>query len=134
MSEAKEHLESKDICDDRYCYMADVTKVYDADTVTCDVDLGFGIVLRNQKIRLYGINAPEMRGDEKPEGTKSRDFVRDMILDKKIKLYTVKDAKGKYGRWLGVLYTGTDELGKDTYHIQVNTTLVEKGLAQYAVT
>jgi micrococcal nuclease len=133
MSDEPEHrLKSPDLCDERYCYIAEVNSVYDGDTVTCDIDLGFGIVLHKQKIRLFGINAPEMRGSDKPEGTKSRDFLREMILNKKVKLYTIKDAKGKYGRWLGVLYTGTDELGKDTYHIQVNSTLAEKGLAKFA--
>ena len=43
-----------------YRYKATVTDVYDADTITVDVDLGFHAVLRKIKVRLHGINAPEM--------------------------------------------------------------------------
>ena len=45
-----------------YEYRAFVTKVYDGDTITVDIDLGFGVQLKKQSIRLSGINAPEVRG------------------------------------------------------------------------
>ena len=48
-----------------YEYKATVTKVYDGDTITVDFDLGFGILIRKQKIRLLGINTPEVRGPER---------------------------------------------------------------------
>ena len=47
-----------------YEYRATVISVYDGDTITVDIDLGFGIVLRKQKLRLYGLNTPEVRGAE----------------------------------------------------------------------
>ncbi len=45
-----------------------VVNVYDGDTITVDIDLGFNMVMCNQKLRLYGINTPEVRGEEREEG------------------------------------------------------------------
>lgn len=89
-----------------YKYRAKVISVYDGDTITCDIDCGFGVILHKQKIRLYGINTPEVRGSSKEEGIKVRDLVREKILDKDIVLETIKDKKGKYGRWLGIIHIG----------------------------
>jgi micrococcal nuclease len=99
-----------------YTYKARVTAVYDGDTITCDIDLGFGVWLRDQTIRLFGIDTPELRGDEKTEGKVSRDVVREMILDKEVTLRTVKDTKGKYGRWLADVYN-SDKLCVNEYLI-----------------
>jgi micrococcal nuclease len=74
-------------------YKSYVVKVYDGDTITCDIDLGFGILLKKQKLRLYGINTPEVRGSSKEEGVKVRDIVRSRILNKWITIKTVKDKK-----------------------------------------
>lgn len=87
-----------------YEYRALVRKVYDGDTITVDIDLGFGIVLNAQKIRLIGINTPEVRGAEREEGLRSRDALRQKIGNKWIKVKTQKDKKGKYGRWLGEIW------------------------------
>ena len=87
-----------------YEYKAFVRKVYDGDTITVDIDLGFDVVLKDQKIRLTKINAPEVRGEQRPEGLKSRDALRDKIANKWIRIKTQKDKKGKYGRWLGELW------------------------------
>ena len=88
-----------------YYYNAHVTGVYDGDTITCNIDCGFGIILKKQKIRLYGINTPELRGDDKINGIKARDYLRKLILDKDIILETYKNNKKcKYGRWLGIIH------------------------------
>ncbi len=90
-----------------FIYRARVVSVYDGDTITCEIDLGLNIILHNQKIRLYGINAPELKKEERPAGLKSRDALRERILGKEVLLYTVKDKKGKYGRLLArVIYEG----------------------------
>lgn len=92
-----------------YVYKAIVTKVYDADTITIDIDLGFYTWMKNQKIRLYGINAFEVRGSEKEKGKIARDEVRRLILGKEVIIHTHKDKKGKYGRWLAtVMHGGTN--------------------------
>lgn len=103
-----------------YTYKAYVTKVYDADTITVDISLGFFTTLHDQKIRLYGINAPEIRGKEKERGKISRDYVRERILSKDVTIKTLKDGKGKYGRWLGVIWVDDTNLNEE---------LVDKGLA-----
>ena len=86
-----------------YHYNAKIIKVYDADTVTAIVDCGFSIKLKI-RVRLYGINAPEVRGKERPEGLKSRDYLRGLIMNKDVILETIKDKKGKYGRYIGIIH------------------------------
>ncbi len=86
-----------------YHYNAYIIKVYDGDTVTAIVDCGFSIKLKI-RVRLYGINTPEVRGKERPEGLKSRDYLRGLILNKDIILETIKDKKGKYGRYIGIIH------------------------------
>mgnify|MGYP001180110611 CR=1 FL=1 len=106
-----------------YEYKALVTKVYDADTITVDIDLGFGVVLKKQKIRLKGINAPEVRGAERKLGIISRDELRKRILDKQVIIKTYRDKKGKYGRWLASVHvSGSDE--------SINDWLIKEGLAE----
>ena len=103
-----------------YYYKAFITKIYDGDTLTCDIDCGFGIVKKKQKIRLFGINTPEVRGESREQGLISRDKLREKILNKDIILQTIKDKKGKYGRWLGVIYYENQN---------INDWLVENNLA-----
>ncbi len=95
-----------------YEYKATVTKVYDGDTITVDFDLGFGILIRKQKIRLLGINTPEVRGPEKPQGIISRNALRQRILGKVVTIKTSKDKKGKYGRWLGEVFVEDENINQ----------------------
>jgi micrococcal nuclease len=104
-----------------YEYHALVTKVYDGDTITVDIDLGFGIFMRKQTIRLYGIDTPEVRGEEREAGLMSRDWLRGMILDHNVILKTHKDTKGKYGRWLATVHLFDG--------LNVNEKLIELNLA-----
>ena len=108
-------------------YKAFVTAVYDGDTCTVDIDLGLHVWIRKEKIRLFEINAPELRGKERPQGLLSRDYLRDLILNKEITLRTIKDAKGKYGRYLGEIWI-VNTKGKS---VNVNDELVKNGFAQY---
>ncbi len=86
-----------------YTYNAHVVSIYDGDTITVDIDLGFDVILRKIKVRLYGINSPEVRGSTKTKGTVSRDALRARLLDKDIVLKTVQDKQEKFGRWLGII-------------------------------
>jgi len=105
-----------------YTYRAHVSKVYDGDTITVTIELGFNAVLKGEKLRFFGINAPEVRGDSKLEGIKSRDWLRNRILNKDIVIRTIKDKKGKYGRYLAIIYLDD---------ININDELVNKGFAVY---
>jgi len=104
-----------------YVYRALVRKVYDGDTITVDIDLGFDMILRNQKIRLLGINTPEVRGKEREAGLASRNALRERIGNKWIIIKTQQDKKGKYGRWLGTLFIEEEN---------VNEWLIKEGLAE----
>ncbi len=106
-----------------YQYKATVLSVYDADTITLDIDLGCWTHIVKEKCRLLGINAPEMRGLEKPEGTKSRDWLRKKILGKDITIITTKDKTGKYGRLLVTVYFDGEN---------INELLITEGLAERA--
>lgn len=88
----------------KYTYNAKVKSVYDGDTIKVDIDLGFDVWMKDQTIRLFGINAPELKGPTKTEGLVSRDRLKAMILGKDILLETIKDSKEKYGRWLGKIF------------------------------
>ena len=87
-----------------YQYKAFVTGVYDGDSITVNIDLGFGVWLNDQKLRLSNIDTPEIRGDERTDGLIVRNLVRNRILEKTITILTEKDGKGKYGRWLATVY------------------------------
>lgn len=104
-----------------YWYKAVCIEVYDGDTITVDIDLGCKIWIRMEKIRLYGINTPEIRGEERDSGLVSRDYLRDRILGKKVMIKTHRDKGGKYGRLLADVFI-------DNTHI--NMELVDKGLAE----
>ena len=107
-----------------YTYKAKILSVYDGDTVTADIQLGFYVIAHKVKLRLYGINTPEIRGgtaETKKAGITARDWLREQILDKEV---TVKSfGKGKYGRWLVDIYLNEDETS-------LNQQLIDKGFAQ----
>ena len=110
-----------------YVYKAKVISVYDADTMRVDIDLGFGVFLKNQSIRWLEIDAWEMRGEEKLKGTVARDRVRELILGKEVIIKTYKDDKGKYGRWLAeVYYIDTEVL---EWNNTINEQLIQEGHA-----
>lgn len=87
-----------------FTYKAKVASVYDGDTITVDIDLGFGVWMKGQKIRLFGIDTPEVRGPEKEKGKQVRDWVKDKLFNLQVIVETKRDKKGKYGRWLGVIH------------------------------
>ena len=107
-------------------YRATVTSVYDGDTCTVELDLGLSIALHKQKIRLARINAPELRGRSHRRGRTARDFLRGVILEKEILLQTIKDKKGKYGRYLGELW-----VKQGRRMVNVNDLLVTEGHAKF---
>ena len=91
-----------------YEYRCKVTRVVDGDTVDVDIDLGFGVWLHKERVRIYGIDTPESRTrdlEEKKYGLAAKEFVKEFVRDKggsNIVLRTQKyDAKGKFGRILG---------------------------------
>ncbi len=110
-----------------YHYKAFVSSVYDGDTCTVDVDLGLGIWVKGEKIRLHRIDAPEVRGEEREAGLLSRNFLRDQIDNKEIIIQTVKDKKGKYGRYIAEIWI----MNENGDLININDQLVSEGFAEY---
>ena len=95
--------------DTLYHYRAVVIDVYDGDTVTVDLDLGFHVWKRGEKIRLAHIDAPELRGESQAEGEAAGDFLRDLVLNKNVIIQTIKSSSGsdkqeKYGGSLGIIW------------------------------
>lgn len=105
-----------------YTYKATVVDVYDGDTITVDLDLGFNTWIRGERVRLARINAPEVRGTEKIFGLPARDQLKNLILNKRVTIKTLKDKKGKYGRYLVEIFLGG---------MNVNDWMVKKDLAVY---
>ena len=89
-------------------YKCKLLRVIDGDTVDVDIDLGFGVWLRKQRIRLYGIDTPESRTRdliEKKYGLAAKEFLVKWTNAGELVIKTHKDAKGKFGRILGELWT-----------------------------
>jgi micrococcal nuclease len=75
------------------------------------VDLGF-YHFQQMKFRLYGIDTPEIRGEEREKGLVVRDIVRAMILDKEVIINSYKDKQEKYGRYLANIIIGDVDLNQ----------------------
>ena len=86
-------------------YRCRILKVVDGDTVDVDIDLGFDIWMKNERIRLLGIDTPESRTRDKEEkkfGLLAKKIVETfMPVGSKQTLVTKKDGTGKFGRVLG---------------------------------
>lgn len=111
-----------------YEYRCKIKRVVDGDTVDIDIDLGFDVVLADQRIRLYGIDTPESRTrdhEEKRYGLAAKEFLKSM-LGKEGTLKTHKDATGKFGRILGEFIVYDAETDR---YCSVNQLMIDKHLA-----
>lgn len=99
-----------------YQYRAKILKVVDGDTVQIDLDLGFNIILANQKVRLAGVDTPESRTantEEKPRGMLSKKKLAEKLP---VGTWTIVETMrsdnndDKFGRILGcfILDDGTN--------------------------
>ncbi|WP_349431574.1 thermonuclease family protein [Methylomarinum sp. Ch1-1] len=92
-----------------------VKHVFDGDTVQ---------LMNGQKVRLLGINTPEVDGRYKsaePGGNEAKRWLSARLANKKIRLETDVEKRDKYRRWLAHLFT---EQGQ-----HLNLELVRRGLA-----
>ena len=88
-----------------YIYQATLLRVIDADTLDCDLDLGFGVWLRKQRVRFRGIDTPESRTRNRAEkalGLAAKVRCQELMGESgdKFLLRTFLE-KGKFGRILG---------------------------------
>ena len=116
-----------------YKYRAIVTKIYDGDTITVDIDLGFGVWLFKQSIRLARIDTPEIRGEEREDGLRVRDTFREWLpIYSEVYLVTNKDKSGKYGRWIAEVYPYSDLMNDPDINTSYNSRLLlEEGVKLY---
>jgi endonuclease YncB( thermonuclease family) len=123
--------------------------IYDGDTPTISIDLGFGQWIEPRYYRLYGINSPEIHPlVSRQEATESRDHLQLLLMRYRIRFdmpprgggvwiiikthknkrkndYRPKAQTGKYGRWLVELYgVRADAL------ININQKMVHDGYAK----
>ena len=88
-----------------YEYRCKISRVVDGDTVDVDIDLGFGVWMHKERIRLHGIDTPESRTrdlEEKKYGLLAKEQIESfMPVGSMQTLVTVKDKVGKFGRILG---------------------------------
>jgi micrococcal nuclease len=89
-------------------YDVTVIKVVDGDTVDVDIDLGFGVCLKDERVRIMGIDTPESRTSDRVEdlfGEAAKARLKELMKNGG-KLITTEDKhgedmKGKFGRILG---------------------------------
>ena len=91
-----------------YEYRVNVLRVVDGDTVDVDIDLGFGVWLRKERVRIMGIDTPESRTSdsiEKVFGIASKNRLKELLGEEAVLRTQVskdgEDMKGKFGRLLG---------------------------------
>tara|TARA_R110002073_G_scaffold312295_1_gene483675 strand:- start:565 stop:1047 length:483 start_codon:yes stop_codon:yes gene_type:complete len=102
-----------------YEYKAHVVKVVDGDTVDVDIDLGFGIIMKDERVRIMGIDTPESRTRDKVEklfgkaaSARVKELLEEDIILKTQIARNGEDMKGKYGRILGDFIVERFEDGK----------------------
>jgi len=131
-------------------YKCKILRVIDGDTVDVDIDLGFGIWMHKERVRLLGIDTPESRTRDKEEkrfGLLSKQYMKDHYpVGSMAVLRTHKDKTGKFGRILGelvwekttinkkmvdehyaVLYNGQSKDNIEKQHLKNRKRLLEAG-------
>lgn len=109
-----------------HLYPAKVERVIDGDTIVVDLYLGLGVVLDDQYIRFYGINAWEPKGEQKEKGLKAKEYLEERLKEGNIEIEIRPEwsksetGKDSFGRWIGTVYVKG---------VNINAELVEKGHA-----
>ena len=142
-----------------WTYRCKVLKVVDGDTVDVDIDLGFGIWQKNERVRIMGIDTPESRTRNKIEkkfGLAAKARLKSLLGPKPVLRTTIskkgEDMKGKFGRVLGdflikdkpvseimcqeghaVAYFGGAKADVQKQHMQNRKKLVEAGIVKGAI-
>ena len=99
-----------------YEYAVTIKRVVDGDTVDVDIDLGFGVVLVKERVRIMGIDTPESRTRDKVEkvfGLAAKDKLKSLLGKKSVLKCKKYDAKGKFGRILGDFITNDGNMATD---------------------
>ncbi len=102
-------------------YRATIDRVIDGDTVDAMIDLGCHVFVK-ERLRLFGINAPEMRGKSRDAGIAAKEHLSELLDNCGLLVVrTHKDKQGKYGRYLVEL------IGEDGSNL--NKQMIQNGYA-----
>ena len=136
---------------DPFLYKCIIQRIVDGDTVDIDIDLGFGIWLRKERVRVAGIDTPEKRTRDKIEkvfGLAATAKAHTLIPEGSACIVrTRRDKAGKYGRTMGdfvlqdgrlytnvmieshhaVLYEGQAKADIEAAHLVNREILIESG-------
>ena len=117
-----------------YEYNAKILRIVDGDTIDVDIDLGFGVWIHKERVRLEGIDTPESRTkdlEEKKFGLLSKEYVRGLLPVGSIVKLVCKsyDSKGKFGRILGdIELKETRMIGREIVeHSSLVKTMIDNG-------
>jgi|TARA_B110000495_G_scaffold137907_1_gene120958 micrococcal nuclease len=142
-----------------WTYRAKVVRVIDGDTVDVDIDLGFGIWQKNERVRIMGIDTPESRTRDKIEkkfGLAAKAKLKSILGKDTVLKTTINkkglDMKGKFGRVLGdflqddksvaktmcetghaVAYFGGAKADTQKQHMKNRKRLVDEGVVKGAI-
>ncbi len=108
-----------------FVYIAKLERIIDGDTIVADLYLGLNVILDDQYIRFYEIDAWETRGEEREKGLEAKEYLEERLskgnIEIEIRPEWGQNGKGKYGRWLGVIHVDG---------VNVNAEPVERGHAE----
>ena len=114
-----------------YEYRAKILRVVDGDTVDVDIDLGFGVWMHNERVRMMGIDTPESRTRDKVEkkfGLASKEYVKAFLPIGSMQVLKTEidksgeDKKGKFGRILGdfLVYDGEQDAQRKLTEVMID--------------
>ena len=115
------------------CYnfrVTEINRVVDGDTIDVTIDLGFDLY-KKERVRVAGVDTPEKRTrdlEEKALGIDATNWIKEKLEgalngDDELTIRTeLKGGVGKYGRLLGWLYIGDEE-------VSINEQMIDEGYA-----
>ena len=114
-----------------YEYRAKILRVVDGDTVDVDIDLGFGVWMHKERVRMMGIDTPESRTRDKVEkkfGLASKEYVKAYLPIGSMQVLKTEidksgeDKKGKFGRILGdfLVYDSKEDAQRKLTEIMID--------------
>ena len=119
-----------------YEYKCKILRVVDGDTVDIDIDLGFGIWVHKERVRMMGIDTPESRTKdltEKQFGLASKARLKELLPIGSIQILKTEidksgeDKKGKFGRILGDFLIDRNVSGSYEQNVRVTSIMIEEG-------
>jgi len=108
-----------------YEYLGEVNKVVDGNTLEVHIDLGFGVWMHKEQIRLKDVDSPKPTGDTLKEGTAAFKYLRELLADEeRILMRTFWDPSGEFDGWLAEVSIWDEE--KEAW-VSVNDMVVAAG-------